>query len=184
MAGMINTKMAQAQGLPQDDPNAPGGPLDETDTPGVPEDEQDAPGAGSNPEQNPAYAAGIKMAMEALYRKGAAQEIAQGLKTADDPVAALADAAYEIVSLIDERTDGQVPDELIVSLATQILGEVAEIGQAAGLKIDGQAIAGAMQKMLLRYLTENHIDSGQLQSQLAQIDPAVLGRELDQTTGD
>lgn len=143
-------------------------------------DEQGAQDGSSDPN----YQAAMKLAMEVLYKQGAARDVAKSLASGHDPVETLANTAYEMVTVIDEKTNGSVPDELLVSLATQILSEVAEIGEAAGLKIDGDTIAQAMQQMLIRYLTEHGVDPSQLQQAMGQVDTKEVGSALDKWAGE
>ncbi|MEY2854663.1 MAG: hypothetical protein RL030_1795 [Pseudomonadota bacterium] len=144
---------------------------------------QDAPEAqqGAEPDagtdQN--YIAAMKMAMTALYGKEAAHDVAKAIKTAKDPVEALANTAYEMVTVVDERTNGAVPDELLIQFASEVLGEVVEIATAAGIKVSGQMIAEATREMLLRYVTEQGIDPTQLREAMGKVDTAKLGAALE-----
>jgi len=142
-----------------------------------------APDNEQGEDEHPAYQAAIDMARQVLYANGAAKDVARALRSASDPVTGLAETAYEMVSTIDEKTQGQVPDELMVSLAAEVLGEVADIGEAAGIKLGGKEISAAMQQMLVRYLTENGIDPSQLQQAMSKVDQDQLGAMLDQHAG-
>lgn len=159
MAGMLNMpapapKPAQGQEQPQ----------------------EQGEGAG---ERDPAYDAAIKLAMDALYGAEAARDVAQAIRSAQDPVEALANTAYEMVQVVDERTEGQVPDELLVALASEVLGEVVEIAQAAGVQVGGREIAEAMRTMILRFVAEQGGDISQLQQAMGQIDTSQLGALMD-----
>lgn len=156
MAGLIQNQM-NAQGTP---PN------------GMPPEEA---AEGEVNEQDPNFQTALKYAMEVLYAKGAAKDIAQQVRSAQgDPVEGVANIAYEITSIVDEKTDGAVPDELLVPLAMQVLEEVVEIAEAAGLTLAPTDVAGAFKQMILRYLSEQGVDTSQLQSAMDQIDPAVF----------
>jgi hypothetical protein len=159
MPGLINEQMAPAQGAPAPE----GTPADS------PQGEEDA---NSNPE----YVTALKFAMQALYDKGAAEGVAEGLRTARDPVEGLANTAYEITSIVDERTQGQVPDELFALLATKILQEVADVGEAAGMNYKPADVASALKQMILRYLGEQGMDTTQLQQAMDQVDPEEFNR--------
>lgn len=159
MAGMI--QMAQPGQQPQQQPPGP----------------EQQPEGGGNEE---AYNTAVTLARSALYGSGGGEAVAKALQGARDVSKALADTAYEMISIVDERTDGQVPDEMLVSLATEILSEVVEIGQAAGVDIKGADIARAMQSMLLRYVSEQGLDPRELQQAMGQIDPNKVGAMLDQ----
>jgi hypothetical protein len=129
---------------------------------------------GELDENNPAFQAAIELAMKALYEKNAAADVAQALKSAPSPVEGLANTAYEIASIADEQTDGQVPDELIVLLGLTVLQEVADIGEAAGVDVSAANLAEAFKQMLLRFLGEQGLDTTQLQQAMDQVDPAVF----------
>jgi hypothetical protein len=91
-------------------------------------------------------------------------------------VEGLANTAYEITSIVDERTQGQVPDELFALLATKILQEVADIGGAAGMDYKPADVATALKQMILRYLGEQGMDTTQLQQAMDQVDPEEFNR--------
>ena len=168
MAGLIEEQMAPAAGgmPPQEmmagDPMAAGPMAGEMMGEEMPD------------ESHPAFQTAMQLAMQALYENDAARDVAQGLRTASDPVTGLADTAYEIVSVVDERTEGQVPDELLVLLAVNILQEVAEIGEAAGVDTSPTVLAEAFKQMLLRFLGEQGLDTTELEQAMAEVDPSVF----------
>ena len=129
---------------------------------------------GSPDVNNPAFVQATQLAMQSLYEKGAAKDVAQQMRAAQDPVKALSDIAYEMTSVIDEKTNGEVPDELIMMLAIKVLTEVGDIAEAAGIQVTAQDIAGAFKDMLLRFLGEQGVDTTQLQQAMDQIDPKVF----------
>lgn len=130
-----------------------------------------AEGEGPDPDTDPGYQQAMEFAMEAMYGQGAAKEMAKSLKAGGDPVEAMANTAYEIVSIVDERTDGAIPDELLVLFASRILEEVAEIAEAAGVQFQPSDVALALKQMILRFLGEQGVDTTQLQQAMDQVDP-------------
>lgn len=151
MAGLIQNQMAD-QGMPP----------------------QEAPESEVS-ENDPNFQAAIQYAMQVLYEKGAAKDIAAQVRAAQgNPVEGIADIAYEITSVVDEKTEGAVPDELLVPLAMQILEEVVEISEAAGIKLAPADVAGAFKQMILRYLGEQGVDTTELQQAMDQVDPSVF----------
>jgi hypothetical protein len=126
-------------------------------------------------ENDPNFQAAIQYAMQVLYEKGAAKDIAAQVRAAQgNPVEGIANIAYEITSVVDEKTEGAVPDELLVPLAMQILEEVVEISEAAGIKLAPADVAGAFKQMILRYLGEQGVDTTELQQAMDQVDPSVF----------
>lgn len=177
MAGLINKQMA---GGSADEMNEQGS-MEGMDPNGLTQNngmegqalEQDDEGDELDAD-NPAFNEAMKMAMEALYGSKAAKDVSAQIKAAQDPVQAIADISYEMVSLVDERTDGEVPDDLIMLLGISILKEVGDIAEASGIELSGAQIGDAFKQMLLRYLGENGMDTTQLQQSMDQIDPKVF----------
>lgn len=159
MAGLIQEQMGQA-------PTAPPGAEVE-----------------ANPDTDPAFAQAMQLAMSALYDNGAAKEVAKGLKASGNIKDALADTAYEMVTVVDERTEGAVPDELLALLATNILQEVADIGEAAGIEMTTADVSGALKTMILRFVGEQGMDTTQLQAEMDKVDPAEFERVADEAEG-
>jgi hypothetical protein len=137
-------------------------------------------GEGPDPDSDPGYQQAMAFSMEALYGKEAAKNVAKSLQTGGDPSEALANTAYEIVSIVDERTDGAIPDELLVLFASKILEEVAEIGEAAGVQYQPSDVAMALKQMILRFLGEQGVDTTQLQQAMDQVNP----EEFNQLQGE
>ena len=88
--------------------------------------------------------------------------------------------AYEMVAIADEATNGEIPDEELIAFASEVLGEVADIANAAGVPVGGAQIAKAVQLMLLRFVTEQGIDTTQLQQAMAAVPPEQVGSMLEQ----
>lgn len=161
MAGLINKQMAGQK--PADQAQVPAGQTGQAEEAGP--DEND-----------PNFVTAMKYAMEVLYKKDAAADIAKQLNSGSNKVEALANIAYEVTSVVDERTDGAVPRELIGLLAMAILNEVLDIAEAARIDIKPEDAANAFKQMLLRYLGENGVDTTQLQQSMDQVDPAVFSQ--------
>jgi hypothetical protein len=138
-----------------------------------------APPEAGGDQSHPAFEAAVAFAMKALYKTGGAESVAEAVRSTSDPVTAIATTAYEMLTVVDDRTQGQVPDELLVSLASALLGEVVDIATAAGVTVSSAQIAQAMQQMLLRFVADQGLDPGQLQQAMGQLDPARLGAALD-----
>lgn len=137
--------------------------------------EQMGAAKGDTPdENNPAFVQAMRFAMSVLYEQNAADDVAKQLKAGQDKVDTLANIAYEITTTVDEKTEGQVPDDLIALLGMAILNEVIDIAEALKLGVTPVEAAGAFKQMLLRYLGENGVDTTQLQQSMDQIDPKVF----------
>ncbi len=163
MAGLIEQGMQDEQAPPPDAPQGQGIPPNQ-DMP--PEDDD-----GDLNEDDPAFQMALQLTYDALYKQGAADKINQQLVSADNPVEAMANIAYEITSMVDERTDGQVPDELMILLASNSLTEVGDIALASGIEIAPAELAEAMKQMILRFVGEMGHDTRQLQQAMDAIPP-------------
>jgi hypothetical protein len=128
-------------------------------------------------ENNPAFVQALKFAMSVLYEKDAADDVAKQLSSGQDKVDALANIAYDLTTTVDEKTQGQVPRELIALLGMAILKEVVDIAEALKLGITPKDAADAFKQMLLRYLGENGVDTSQLQQSMDKIDPKVFEQQ-------
>lgn len=173
MAGLIQQNMApDQQAAPAPDQQA--APAPEMQAAPAPMPEQQM--APEKDESDPNYQGALEFAMKALYSEKAAKDIAKALRTSKDPVDALSNIAYEIMSIIDERTQGAVPDELLALLATNILEEVASIAEAANVPVKSSDLALALKQMILRFLGEQGVDTTQLQQAMDQVDPEEFNR--------
>jgi hypothetical protein len=171
MAGLIEQNMADsAPAQPQ-----PGMGQEQMPAEQMPMGEMEE-GEGPDPDTDPNYQAALEFAMTALYSNKAAKDIAKTLRTSKDPAEALGTISYEIMSIVDERTDGAVPDELLALLATNILEEVASIAEAAKIPVKPSDLAMALKQMILRFLGEQGVDTTQLQQAMDQVDPEEFNR--------
>lgn len=176
MAGLIEKEMmGQAE-----DPNAMEPGLMEGMESAAQEEPETGEAEGLNQdsddmsENDPNFQTALQFAMEALYSNGGAKGVSESLKSAPERIGGLADTAYEIISIVDERTDGAVPDELLVLLATRLLEEVVDIGEAAGLDYKPMEVAEAFKLMILRFVQENGGDITELQAAMDQVDPQEI----------
>lgn len=131
-------------------------------------------------ENNPAFKKALEFALQALYEAGAADDIHRQLKKTKNKVETLASIAYEITSIVDERTEGQVPDELLVLLASNMLEEVVDIANASGLEVKPAEIAEAMKTMILRYVGEQGHDTQQLSAAMDAVNTEDVASAAEQ----
>jgi hypothetical protein len=173
MAGLIQQQMQPPEQMAQPDQMAEAGlPMGDQMAPGMESDE--------GPDDNdPAFQAALKFAMQALYESEAAYGVADALQAAPG-AEGLANVAYEMTATVDERTDGQVPDELIVPLGMKILQEVTDIAIAAGIEIQPADVAEAFKQMILRFLSEQGLDVTELEQAMNQVDPQEFNKLAQQ----
>lgn len=131
-------------------------------------------------ENNPVYKQAVAFAFDVLYKSKAANDVSSQLQAASSLPEGMADIAYNITSIVDEKTNGAVPDELLIPLAMRVLEEVASIAEASGLEPTPQDVAGAFKTMILRYLGEQGVNTTQLEQAMSQVDPSVFQGEANQ----
>lgn len=177
MAGLIQKQMGPSSGAdeqmeqePVEGAGADGSEMHE----GMEGEALEAEDQGTSPEGVSVFEQALSLAYEALYKNDAAKDVANQLKSAQSLSEGMADVAYNITSVLDERTDGEVPDELLGPLAISVLGEVSEIAEAAGLDPQPEDVADAFKQILLRFLGEQGVDTTQLQQAMDQVDPSVF----------
>lgn len=177
MPGLLKNPRKQGQDIPGN-PEQPAGMSDAP----VPaqgagmQGEGETPGASPADENDPNFQRAMTFAMQTLYQEGAADNISESLKAAPEKVDALANTAYEITAIVDERTEGSVPDELLMLLGSNMLEEVADIAMASGVDLAPADIAEAFKLMVLRYLGENGYDTRELQTAMDGINPDDINR--------
>ncbi len=175
MAGLIDQAM-QASPAPEA-PQAPMAPPMPGKTAAMPPMGDE----GAEPdENNPQFVAALKFAMQALYKGDGAEGVAKALRAAPDKMEALANTAYEIASITEERTQGAVPDELLGLLGMSILQEVADIAENAGVPLKPSDMAGALKTMILRFLGESGQDTSQLEAAMNEVDPAAFDQMAEE----
>lgn len=125
-------------------------------------------------ENDPGFRGALEIALQALYEAGAAEDVAQALVSAPDPVEGLANTAYEMVSVASERSDPPIDEEYLPLLAIVLLQELSDIAEAAGKPYQPSQVAEALKQMTLRFLQEQGADIGQLQAAMDQVDPAAF----------
>ncbi|WP_299312293.1 hypothetical protein [uncultured Halomonas sp.] len=130
-------------------------------------------------EDDPAFQAAVQLTHDALYKEGAADNIHNILAQGDASAEQIADIAYEITSIADERTEGMVPDELLVLLAANSLNEVADIAIASGAQLRPEDLAQAMEQMILRFVGEMGHDTRELQAAMDAIPKEQFGAMAD-----
>lgn len=169
MAGLVSSAMGQQTQDKEVEDAMSNAPMPDK---GMSEKQEPMPTEGEEAaSDDPNYIQALAFAMDVLYEKEAAKNVAKSLRGAQDPVETLANTAYEITAIVDERTEGRVPDEYFALLATKILEEVADIADAAGVQIRPADVALALKQMILRYLGEQGVDTTQLQQAMDQVNP-------------
>lgn len=158
---MPGEQMPQEQAMPQQGAPAQPGMEDQ---------------AGEADENNPAFQAAVTQVKTALYKEGAADGVNKALSTTKNPVDTAATLAYELTAIADKKTGGEVPDELLVLLASTVLSEIVEIASASGIEMSAADVGEAFKKMILRYLGEQGVDTREISQAMDQVPPEQMNQ--------
>jgi hypothetical protein len=151
------------QEMPAENPQAP--------APQAPEEQ-----AEQSDENDPALKTAINFVKRALYETGAADGIHETMKKSQNPAEDMALLAYELTAVADEKTGGQVPDELLISLAATVLAEISDIAEASGVQLQPADVASALKIMILRFAGEMGHDTRELQAAFDQVSPDQINQ--------
>ena len=177
---MPNLFQKAAGPMPGQNPAAETPDGDQSAEPG-PDASADAQDDGGDPNpKDPNYLKAKELAMSKLYEEGAAQEIGKALQKAPSLLQGLVEQSLVLFSSVDEATNGSVPDNLLLLLGLDMLNEVAEIANAAGLPVDPKTIAAAVQQFILAVVEDLGGDTSQVQQAMSQLDPGQVGNALAQ----
>jgi hypothetical protein len=162
MNGLLNTQDPQQQ-MPQEQMPPEQMPMEE-----MPPEEMPMEDEGAD-EDNPQFQAAFQLARQALYEGGAADNIHNQLVKSQNPREDIANITYEIMSIVDERTEGSVPDELLILLMSDILAEVIDIAESSGIQLQPADIGGALKIMINRWGTDQGYDMSELTAAMDQV---------------
>lgn len=113
---------------------------------------------------------------------GVVDKVVQTLQGGDIPTT-LANMAYDITKMIDEKAGGVLDEELIVPAAADVLGQIAEAAQVAKIPVKGREIAMATRIMLERYMTEQGEDPQQVKGMFDNVNHDEIGNSIDRNQG-
>jgi hypothetical protein len=157
MNGLLNTQDTQQQMSPEQMPPEQ-----------MPPEEMPMEDEGDD-ENNPQFQAAFQLARQALYEGGAADNIHQQLVKSQNPREDIANITYEIMSIVDERTEGSVPDEFLLLLLSSILSEVIDIAESSGVELQPADIGASLKAMIIRWGSEQGYDMTELTAAMDQV---------------
>lgn len=115
-----------------------------------------------------------------LYEEGADEMLAKAMQSAPDLAKGLSEQAQMMLQMVDGATEGAVPDELYMMMGIEIMSELADVGKAFGLEINGRVVATAMQDFLSGVIEGLGGDPSQLRDAMSQVNVDEVGSALDQ----
>lgn len=143
--------------------------------------QDDEKSSGETQQDDDAVKQVVTAAMELLYRAKAINEIVQSIQKGGDVAKGLADGAYQIMEILDDKSNGKIPAEALAPAAIEILGLIAEdYEKITGQPVRGRDIAVATQQMVQRFLQEAGVQTGDA---FEQVDYDKIGQVIDQYRG-
>jgi hypothetical protein len=135
----------------------------------------------AQPEQqgSPEVDQAMDMVRAKLYDENIADGIAEALLSSDDVAAGVAQQAQMLLSVADEVSQGSVPDEDYMLFALELMSEVIEIAQAAGIEVRGRDIGVAMRTFITGVVESVGGDPSQLSAAMEQVNVDEMGEALD-----
>lgn len=127
-----------------------------------------------------AYEEAVELVQTKLYDENLADGIGEAIMTADDKVQAVADQALTLASLVDEATGGSVPDDMVLTLGLEILGEVAEIAEQVGAQLGGREIAAAARMFIAEAVKGMGGDAADIEQAMAAVGDDQVGAVLEE----
>lgn len=135
------------------------------------------PGEGGDPEGNPAYVKAKELMLSKLYEEGAAEGLAQAILSAPDPVQGVVDQTMALLDVMEQATQGSVPDELVMAFVVDAISEVVEIAEQAGAPIGEEQVVVVVREVLAQVVDTLGGDSTAIREEMASIDPAEVARQ-------
>lgn len=136
--------------------------------------------AESSPESDAAYQTAIDAIHTKLYDDKAAEGIAKAILAAPDPIKGVLDQASALLGIAEDVTQGSVPDELYLAFAMQLLADVLEIAQAAGVTLQGKEIAEITKQYLVGVVKDIGGDTTDVEKAMGDLNMDEVGAQLDQ----
>lgn len=176
----MNTKgilEEQAGQEPPGDPSSPDNtPAHENAEP--PQMEQQEGGEEDGVGADKAYQTAVDAVQKKLYDDGVAEGIAKSLLKSSDPVKGVTEQAQMLFQMADEATGGTVPDSMYLAFGMQMLTEVIEIAQAAGIQLDNKAIATGVRDFLISTVENLGGDTSQVNQALSSMNMDEVGAQI------
>lgn len=119
--------------------------------------------------------AGLKVLFE--DEKSSSAIIAQLKAGADNPAQAIASATTMLMTALDEQSGGQIPEAVILPAAGELLENVAQLANDAGVFPVDQNVVGQAAQLMITSLSEQYgVDPAEVEEMLGSLDEGQLGQ--------
>ncbi len=114
----------------------------------------------------------VLAASEILYDEKSSRGVTKMLKAGDDPARSIANVTVMIMTQLDEKSGGTIPEEVILPAATEVVELVAELGVAQKIfEVDEAMVNRAAQLMVVSMADEYNVEMEDIQGMMAGVDP-------------
>lgn len=152
----------------------------------APQDEQGAAQQGDtvSPEDQNSYTRTVLAGLKVLGDPKSNAQILQTLQQGDQPDAALANVTASIMTELDRQSQGKIPEVVIIPAAMEILSELGDVAQKAGVfEVNDQVLTAAAQQLVLKLLTEYGVDPQDVDTVMQQLDQGKVQDMVKQQQG-
>jgi len=112
----------------------------------------------------------VTKAGELMYDEKIYQNLLKTMDLSKTPEDGLANIVYLIVTQLDEKSGGQIPEEMILPIAEEILAMAVELaGAANNLSYPDEVIEKALQLAVFRLLEAYGVDEGDITVALSEM---------------
>jgi hypothetical protein len=140
------------------------------------------PNEASSEDQD-AYEQVVMTGMKVLFDEESTQkEIIEQLKAGgNNPAKSISDVSTMIITQLDKRSGGSIPETVILPAAAEILEQVSELAESADLfPVDEAVMAHAAQLMVVDLAEEYGVNQDEIQEMLNSTDQAELKQIEDE----
>jgi hypothetical protein len=127
---------------------------------------------------DPAYQQAKEMLLTKLYEEGMAEEIAQAMAAAPDPVQGVVDQTMALLDVMEQTTQGAVPDELVMSFVLEVTQEMVDIAQGAKLPIGNKEVAIITREVMAGVMDTLGVDTTGVREEMASVDPEQVAQVM------
>ena len=140
-------------------------------------------GEAVSPESQQNYEKFVLAGMKILYSEQTHQGIVNMLKQ-DEPADAMANVVTTIVTQLDQKSGGRIPEEVILPGAAELLELVAELGQKTGtFQADERTLGLAMQKTVMNLAEQYGVEPADVQALLQFLPKDQVQQMVQQQQG-
>lgn len=131
-------------------------------------------------ETDPEWEKAELLLKKVLFEGDGMKNIVSDVMKGQDGASAIAKGVLGLMRAIDQRTQGQIPEDYLMPLATEAMAYVAEGVEAAGRDVPSEELAMAMKQMLFEHLVEFGSDPNVVKAQIEKVDMAQLVAAMDE----